>query len=188
MNCYDIFMKPIEKRFLYDIRRNIIPLAYGNVLEVGIGTGVNIPLYDFGAVKSLTGLDVKLSKEIVQKADYRIALIESGAEQMPFTDNSFDTVVTTLVLCSVDNPSKSISEIKRVLKKDGQYLFIEHILPSDKKLANIFQSCNGLWSKITHGCNLNRKSDCFISNSFDVKSIAKEVGTVLCYGMAKNVK
>ena len=159
MNLYDFLMWPLEKFLLANIRKSLISNSSGNVLELGIGTGVNLPYYDPSQISALTGLDIKLTKKILNKSRNSIALFQGSAEKLPFPDGSFDTVVATLLLCSVKDFNKAICEIKRVLKENGTYIFIEHIEPEKKALAVIFNTLNKIWPVLINGCNLNRKTD-----------------------------
>jgi ubiquinone/menaquinone biosynthesis C-methylase UbiE len=158
VNIYDIFMSPLEKIILARIRKNIIPMAFGNVLEIGYGTGVNFPYYNPVSIKSFSALDIQSTFSVKAKAKLPIKFFEGRAENLPFADESFDTVVETLVFCSVENPDKTISEVLRVLKPGGLFIFIDHVLPEKKILASMFKVTNTIWPKIAGGCNLTRES------------------------------
>lgn len=165
MNLYDIFMSPFEKGILNEIRKNIIPLAFGNVLEIGYGTGVNLQYYNSSSIENLTGLDRKLNSVAETNITLPFTFIKGQAENLPFLDKSFDTVVETLVLCSVKDLDAAISEILRVLKPDGIFIFIDHVLPENENLATLFKAANTVWPKIAGGCNLTRKPHTLIENS-----------------------
>lgn len=122
MNSYDFAMKPLEALVLHPIRKYIISKAKGDVLEIGLGTGVNLPYYNDKYVQRIYGIDPKITKETQHKIQKNITLVQASAESIPFQDNQFDTIVSTLVFCSFKNPSKAIQEIKRVLKPGGQLL------------------------------------------------------------------
>lgn len=155
MNIYDIFMSPLEKSVLARIRKKIIPRALGNVLEIGYGTGVNFQYYNPVSVKSISALDIKSTLSV--KAKLPIKLYEGRAENLPFADESFDTVVETLVFCSVESLDTAISEVLRVLKPGGIFIFIDHVLPEKKGHASLFKVTNTVWPKIAGGCNLTRE-------------------------------
>ena len=106
MNFYDIFMAPLELALLKKIRKKIIPQAKGKVLEIGFGTGANLSFYLFPEITELHALDIKPSKKVHPKIIYH----ESSAEELPFNNESFDAVVTTLALCSIDLQTKTIRE------------------------------------------------------------------------------
>ena len=187
LHIYDLLMFPLERFLLNDIRREIISKANGNVLELGIGTGVNISYYDRYKVNSFTGFDRKLYRGLAKKAQsYKGNFMEGTVENLPFPDNCFDTIVGTLLLCSVADTDKALGEIKRVLKPNGTYLFIEHILPEEKKLAGYFTAANKVWPKLTNGCNLNRRTDIAIKRSgFDILEMGKKGNNIFCYGIVQ---
>mgnify|MGYP001036736097 CR=1 FL=1 len=157
MEIYDIFMLPLEKRILARIRKAIIPRAIGNILEVGYGTGVNFQYYNSASIKNLSALDIQSTSSAKAKATFPVDFFVGQAENLPFTDESFDTVVETLVFCSVEDMDKAISEVLRVLKPGGLFIFIDHVLPENKELASLFRASNTVWSKIAGGCNLTRE-------------------------------
>ena len=157
MNIYDIFMSPLEKWILARIRRNIIPMAFGNVLEIGYGTGVNFQYYNHVLIKSISALDIQSTFPVKTKAKLSIEFFEGRSENLPFSDEFFDTVVETLVFCSVEDLNKAISEILRVLKPGGLFIFIDHVLPENKSFASLFKAANIIWPKIVGGCDLTRE-------------------------------
>lgn len=159
-STYDAFMSYFEKRELGTQRQTLMPSATGRVLEIGSGTGVNLKYYDFSRIDSLTLTDFKLNPVLSDRVktlnhDY-ISIKSAGVESLPFEDNSFDTVVVTLVFCSVYNVSNGLSEIKRVLKNDGNFMFIEHVLPEKQPLKEIFNKVTPLWKVLASNCHLNR--------------------------------
>ena len=189
MSFYDIAMSPIEFSFLKRMRKKIISRAKGDVLEIGFGTGANVDLYKRQNIKSLSAIDIKLSDDVIQKFQNKLNLIQASAEALPFPDNSFDTVITTIALCSVENLEKSIREIKRVLKPEGIYLFIEHVLPENRLLAKFFNKANKSWSKHMGGCNINRKTvDALKEHGFEIDNDHKKNMKIFLYGNAINKK
>ena len=186
MNGYDIVMSPIEKWVLKNVRAEIMDCAEGNVLEVGIGTGANLGYYDFSKLSSLTGLDTEYSPEVACCRWEHFRFFSGSVESLSFEDSHFDCVVATLILCSVDL-EKSIQEIKRVLKPGGTFIFIEHVRPSGKVAGKFFDILNGVWPKMAHGCNLNRRTDRVLNQSgFSDLDIRQACGGIFCYGTAKN--
>ncbi|MBO6555932.1 MAG: class I SAM-dependent methyltransferase [Pseudomonadales bacterium] len=142
------------------IRKKIVPLAEGNVLEVGIGSGLNLPFYD-KSVK-VTGLDPSLELQVMaQKVAARegvnVDFISVGGEEIPAEDNSFDSVVMTWTLCTIPDPITALSEIRRVLKPNGKILFAEHGEAPDANVAKWQARLNPYWNVIGGGCNLNRR-------------------------------
>ncbi|HKL42398.1 MAG TPA: class I SAM-dependent methyltransferase [Clostridia bacterium] len=161
LKAYDRFMYFFEKKALDEMRQNILKSVKGNVLEIGPGTGVNLKYYDRNTVSQLTYIDVDYTKGLEVKAKEKcpnISFVDGTVEEMPFDDNSFDHIVFTLVFCSVKNPLNGLSEIKRVLKSNGEIHFIEHVLPEKKPLKPIFNYVNSFWHQLSGGCNLNRKT------------------------------
>ena len=155
LNC-TCGQKPFVKQ-----RQKLVPLAKGKVLEVGIGSGLNMPYFDTSKVISVVGIDP--SVELIQLAEKRIDdsmpdvnFVISKAEEMQFNDNSFDTVLITYTMCTVDDVSASLMQIKRVLKSDGQLLFCEHGLAPDEKIVKWQNRINKFWPTISGGCNINK--------------------------------
>ena len=154
---FNLFMLPFEKISLHKRRQEIITKAKGKVLEIGSGGGVNFNYYDSKKIESLDVLDLKFNKFIMNhklNKEMNINYITANAEKLPFADKSFDTVVATLIFCSINNPNNALKEIHRVLKDDGQLIFIEHVLPHDKFCKDLANSLNGTWKKIAK-CNIN---------------------------------
>ena len=142
-------------------REKIVPLAEGTVLDVGIGSGLNIPYYNKSKIKCLYGLDpsielLNLAKSLAKKNELEIEFLECGAEAIPLPNDSIDTVVITYTLCTIPDTQLSNQEIMRVLKPNGKLLFCEHGLAPDINIAKWQKRINPIWSKIAGGCNLNR--------------------------------
>ena len=141
-------------------REKIVPLAEGIVLDIGIGSGLNIPYYDKSKIDYLYGLDpsfelLKLARTVAKK-HIEIDFLECGAEAIPLPNDSIDTVVITYTLCTIPDIQLSNKEIKRVLKPNGKLLFCEHGLAPDINVAKWQKRINPIWNKIAGGCNLNR--------------------------------
>lgn len=151
-------------------RDKIVPLAEGVVLDIGIGSGLNIPFYNKTKIKQLYGLDpskelLDIAKSVAYEENLEIEFLECGAESIPLPDKSIDTVLITYTMCTIPDVALSNSEIIRVLKDDGKLLFCEHGLAPDKNIAKWQKRINPLWSKIAGGCNLNRDIPNLISSS-----------------------
>jgi ubiquinone/menaquinone biosynthesis C-methylase UbiE len=147
---------PIMKR-----RAKIVPRAQGRVLELGAGGGANFALYDPDRVTSVEGVDP--SPELLSRAHEAAKAtgvpftIEQGiAEDLPFDDVSFDTVLTTFTLCSVQDQAQSLAEARRVLKPGGQLLFCEHGAAPDASVAKWQRRIEPIWKRIGGGCHLTR--------------------------------
>jgi ubiquinone/menaquinone biosynthesis C-methylase UbiE len=142
-------------------REKVVPLAVGRVLEIGIGSGLNLAHYDRGRVDGVYGIDpaVELqdrSRARAAASAVPVRLVTGSAESLPFSDGSFDTVVTTFTLCSIPNAVAALREARRVLKPAGRLLFAEHGLADDAGVARWQNRLNPFWFVISGGCNMNR--------------------------------
>jgi ubiquinone/menaquinone biosynthesis C-methylase UbiE len=157
---YDRCFKASEEAGLRDMRRDLLAGARGRVLELGAGTGLNLDLYpDSVTDLTLTEPDPHMFKQLRKRAEEsgrKAEVVQAPAESLPFADDSFDTVALTLVLCTVPNPAASLQEIKRVLKPDGQLLFLEHVRSPDPKLAKWQDRLEKPWRFLGDGCHCNR--------------------------------
>jgi ubiquinone/menaquinone biosynthesis C-methylase UbiE len=141
-------------------RNRLLSEARGSVLDVGFGTGLNAPHYD-GAVERVVAVEPnpgveKLARKRIAAARVPIELVVASGEELPFESASFDTVVTTLVLCSIPDVERALKEIRRVLKPGGRYLFLEHGLADDESVQKWQHRLNGVQKFMAGGCNLNR--------------------------------
>lgn len=142
-------------------RRQVIPQAAGRVLEVGIGTGLNLRFYDRAKVQSLVGIDPaqqmhRLARRRSQRAGLPVELRQLTAERLPLDSGSFDSVVCTYTLCSVSDPAAALAEMRRVLRPGGRLLFAEHGLAPDAGVARWQFKLEPYWSRIAGGCHLTR--------------------------------
>ena len=142
-------------------REKVIPLATGNVLEIGIGAGHSLPHYNGSKVNRLTAIDPleklwRKRKTELSDLDFEVSYIRGRAEQIPSEDDTFDTVVVTFTLCSVEHIDDALKEIHRVLKPCGRLVFSEHGKAPDEKLEKWQNLINPVWKRIGGGCNLNR--------------------------------
>jgi ubiquinone/menaquinone biosynthesis C-methylase UbiE len=143
-----------------------IPQASGTVLEVGVGSGLNLPFYSSG-VEHVYGLDP--SVELQRMARKRLPVgrkafevefvCQSAEDDIPLPDASIDTVVMTWTLCSIPHAGKALREIKRVLRPSGRLIFVEHGRSPDHKVTAWQDRLTPVWKKIAGGCHLNRKVD-----------------------------
>ncbi len=142
-------------------RQKIVPLASGKVLEIGIGSGLNIPLYDAAKVDHLWGLDPSAEMWAIAQKNARdnhidAEFIQSGAESIPLDDNCVDSVLVTYTLCTIPDAQKALSEIKRVLKPSGRLIFCEHGKAPDIAVERWQNRLNPVWKRLAGGCHLNR--------------------------------
>ena len=149
-------IKPVRRQ-----RRKVVPLARGRVLEIGIGTGLNLEHYDKSRIEKVVGLDPglemhRLARKRVAKAGVPVELVGLSAEQIPFEAAAFDTVVVTYTLCTIPDPVAALREMRRVLKPDGALIFCEHGRAPDASVRRWQDRLTPLWSKLAGGCHLNR--------------------------------
>jgi ubiquinone/menaquinone biosynthesis C-methylase UbiE len=158
---YDRQLAKVEKFGLGDLRKESLAGASGRVLEIGAGTGANLPLYGAG-VESLTLTEPeppmlkRLEKRALEEAP-QAKVLRAPAEDLPFPDDSFDTAVSTLVLCGVDDQPRALRELRRVLKPGGKLIFIEHVRSDDPGLARKQDRMNGI-NRFVAGCDCNRST------------------------------
>ncbi len=150
-----------ERRYMEPLRRKLLAKARGVVLEVGAGNGLNFPIYDPAQVERVEAVEpdpamLGYARERAQLARVPITMTQAAAEALPFADASFDSVVVTLVFCSVTNPLKGLQEIRRVLKPDGALLMVEHVR-SRHGLVSLAQSAvTPLTRRLCGNCHWNR--------------------------------
>jgi ubiquinone/menaquinone biosynthesis C-methylase UbiE len=166
---YDRGFKATEEAGLREIRRELLAQARGRVLELGAGTGLNLDHYPT-TIEGLTLVepDPHMTKQLREKlADAgksaEISVVEAPGEDLPFPDDSFDTVAVTLVLCTVPDPEATLAEIKRVLDPDGQLLFLEHVRSRSPELAKWQDRLERPWRFLGDGCHCNRDTVSAIS-------------------------
>lgn len=151
-----------EKAGMAERRRSIVSRAKGKTLEIGAGTGLNVDYYtDEASPLVLSEPEenmANLLRKRVDESGRTAEIVRAPGELLPFEDNTFDTVVGTLVLCTVEDPEASISEVKRVLKPGGEYLLIEHVRAESERLARWQDRLNKPWSVLADGCNCNRST------------------------------
>ena len=157
---YDRMVSAAEKGFLGPVREELAGSAKGRVLEIGAGTGANFSHYTEKATEVVaTEPDPYMFMRAEKRAALagrKIELKQAGAEQLPFPDASFDTVVSTLVLCSVDDPAKALSEVRRVLKPGGELRFYEHVRYASG-FGGFWQDLVApVWGWMSGGCHPNR--------------------------------
>ena len=175
MSCYDRWVLPwlidlcMRNKEARRYRERVIPQATGRVLEVGIGSGLNLPFYGAG-VRHLFALEPsrelrKMAGRRTKGARFTVEFLDRSAEEIPLERASVDTVVTTWTLCTIPDAVCALQEMKRVLKPGGVLLFVEHGLAPDANVQAWQHRLNSLWNRIGGGCNLDRKIDELIVHS-----------------------
>ena len=154
---------PMRNSRLAAYRQQTVGSANGLVLEIGIGSGLNLPLYG-RAVDRICGIDP--SSELLDRASKRVAgarvpvlLVRASAEQLPFSEAAFDTLVMSWTLCSIPNPGAPLAEMRRVLKPGGRFFFAEHGLSPEPRIIRWQRRMTPCWKQIGGGCHLDRKMD-----------------------------
>ncbi|HSW34249.1 MAG TPA: class I SAM-dependent methyltransferase [Steroidobacteraceae bacterium] len=159
-------IRPVSRQ-----RQKVVPLAQGRVLEVGIGTGLNLEHYDKSRIEQIVGLDPGLemhpqARRRSQRAGIEVELVGLSAERIPHDDETFDTVLVTYTLCTIDDPVSALKEMRRVLKPGGRLIFCEHGLAPDAAVRRWQGRLTPLWATLAGGCHLDR----------DIPRLLKEAG------------
>jgi ubiquinone/menaquinone biosynthesis C-methylase UbiE len=167
MGLYDKYVLPkitdficSGKPIMYQ-RKKVVPLAKGRVLEIGIGSGLNLQFYDYSHVEYIWGLDSsaqmrKMAEKRARDIQCEVEFIVLSGEKIPLESNSVNTVLVTYTLCTIPNALQALSEMRRVLMPDGELIFCEHGLAPDKDVRRWQHRINPIWKKMGGGCNLNR--------------------------------
>ena len=164
--------KPVARQ-----REKVVPLAEGRVLEIGIGSGLNLPFYDKSKVDEIWGLDPseelsEMARTVATQEGMKVNFISSGAEDIPLPDDHFDSVLITYTMCTIPEVIRANTEIRRVLKDQGKMIFCEHGVAPDDNIRKWQKRINPFWGKIAGGCNINRNIPSLIQESgFDIEEM-----------------
>jgi SAM-dependent methyltransferase len=171
---YDPFFWALERAGLAKLRQRLLREARGRVLEIGAGTGLNAAFYPDGLDDVVFAEPAAAMAARLERRTGR-ATVRAGAESLPFPDDSFDTVVSTLVLCTVDDLDASLREIRRVLAPNGRLLLLEHVRGDDGSLLGRMQDrLQRPWHAFACGCNCNRRTvDAVARAGFDVSELKR---------------
>jgi ubiquinone/menaquinone biosynthesis C-methylase UbiE len=176
---YDRSLSGAETACLADWRHTLLSTAQGDVLEIGAGTGANLAHYP-SAVRRLVlaepdaGMRARLKRKLAERPD--VTVIDATAESLPLPDRAFDVVVSTLVLCSVDSPGRSLAEVWRVLKPGGRFLFLEHVAAEGRPGRLRWQRLlEPAWRCLAGNCHLTRNTEAAIAEmGFHVEDVQRE--------------
>lgn len=158
-------------------REKIVPLAHGRVLEIGVGSGLNLPFYNKETVKHLTAIDPSAEMWRRNKIDlsnlhFDVDFVMAFAEEIPVESNTFDTVILTYTLCTIPNPEEAFHEIRRVMKPNAQLLFCEHGKAPDALVQKWQNRINPIWKRLGGGCHLNKDIPTLIEeNGFSIRNL-----------------
>ncbi|MCE7794450.1 class I SAM-dependent methyltransferase [Salipaludibacillus sp. CUR1] len=187
---YDALMAPLERIKFRSIRQSLIQKAEGKVLEIGSGTGLNFPYYTKAeAVTAVEPNSVMLrkSKKRIKAAQVPIEAIQADAQKLPFSDDSFDMIVGTLVFCTIPHPDIALKELRRVLKTDGTLLVFEHVRLDRPTAAKMQKWVTPVWKRMCDGCHLDRNTLANIKKSgMTVEQVKKYNSGLFLAVQAKN--
>jgi ubiquinone/menaquinone biosynthesis C-methylase UbiE len=150
----------MRNRRLLPYRQRIVARAEGRVLEIGMGSGLNLPFYGAG-VSEIVGLDpsanlLAIARRSVDSSAIPVDLLEASAEAIPLGNRSVDTIVMTWTLCSIPEAAAAVAEMRRVLRPSGKLVFVEHGLAPDKAVRWWQDTLSPAWKRLSGGCHLNR--------------------------------
>lgn len=157
---YDPFLRLGERRGMRGRRADLLADARGRVLEIGAGTGLNLGHYPPGldelvVTEPVAGMRERLAQR-AEEVGIPVRVVAAGADDLPFADGIFDTVVSTMVLCTVPDPEAALAEIRRVLAPGGRLLFIEHVLADSPRLSRWQRRLARPWAAFADGCQCDR--------------------------------
>jgi ubiquinone/menaquinone biosynthesis C-methylase UbiE len=161
-------------------RERVVPLATGRVLEVGLGSGLNLPFYDRDRVEFVWGLEPsagmrRKARAAIEATDLEVRLIDLPGEEIPLDDDSVDSIVLTYTLCSIADWRSALEQMRRVLKPGGQMVFSEHGLAPDESVQRWQHRLNPIWNRLAGGCNLDRPIvGCLEASGFEMQRIDSE--------------
>jgi len=155
-------------------REKIVPRASGDVLEIGFGSGLNLPYYDRARVRRIWGLEPsvgmrRLARDAISRRSLEVELIDLPGEEIPLDDNSVDTVLVTYTLCTIPEVVRALEGMRRVLKPEGELLYCEHGKAPDPGVLKWQERLNPAWKRFSGGCNIHR----------DIPAILNESGFVV---------
>jgi ubiquinone/menaquinone biosynthesis C-methylase UbiE len=167
---YEPFLALGERQGMAEHRRALLARAHGRVLEIGAGTGLNLPYYKRGLDRLvLTEPDAGMARRLerrVERTRLPAEVVRAGAEALPFADASFDVAVSTMVLCTVPDPEAALAELRRVLRPSGCLLYVEHLRADDHRLARWQDRLAAPWAAFAAGCRCNRRTLELLDRSF----------------------
>lgn len=202
MSVYSRYVLPIltdlvmRNRVARAERARFVPLASGDVLEVGVGSGLNIPIYG-PQVRVLYALDpspqlLRMARHRAAGAHFPVTFMQESAEAIPLADGAVHTVLTTWTLCTIPEPVRALREMRRVLRADGRLIFVEHGRAPDATVVKWQDRLTPLWRNVAGGCHLNRSIDRLLGQAgFEITELDQgytaglRVATYLYRGLAR---
>jgi len=183
MGLYSRYILPKVVHFTCGLRPNmrqrekVVPSARGRVLEVGIGSGLNLPFYDPAKVSKVWGLDpapemTRMAQRVVRSMPFEVEFIGLPGDEIPLEDDSVDTVLVTYTLCTIPDTTSALRQMSRVLRSGGELIFCEHGAAPDASVRRWQDRLNPIWKRLGGGCNLNRAIPVLIeAGGFRIKSL-----------------
>lgn len=183
MGLYSRYILPRVVNFACGLKPNmrqrekVVPRARGRVLEVGIGSGLNLPFYDATKVSTVWGLDpspemTRMAERAARSLPFKVEFIGLPGDEIPLEDDSIDTVLVTYTLCTIPDPIPALRQMSRVLRPGGELIFCEHGAAPDASVRRWQDRLNPLWQRLGGGCNLNRPIPALIeAGGFRIESL-----------------
>ncbi|MDR8414806.1 class I SAM-dependent methyltransferase [Nonomuraea sp. 3-1Str] len=191
--CYDAITRVAERYWLGAVREELVGGLGGRVLEIGAGSGANLAHYRAAGQVVAAEPDAAMRRRLRARpagAAVPVRVLAARGERLPFADASFDAVVATLVLCSVDDPGRTLAEVRRVLKPAGRFVFFEHVRGTGAR-GRIQDLLTPLWRRLGAGCHLNRRSLATIEHAglavHDVRTFAPRPNLPVTVPMIRGV-
>jgi ubiquinone/menaquinone biosynthesis C-methylase UbiE len=158
--------KPTRKQ-----REKVVPLAHGDVLEIGFGSGLNLPYYHAAKIRKIWGLEPaegmrRKARRVLETSALDVEFLDLPGEEIPLDDNSVDTVLVTYTLCTIPDVGSALDGMRRVLKPGGALVYCEHGIAPDAAVRRWQERLNGVWRRCSGGCNMNR----------DIPALIREAG------------
>lgn len=186
---YDPLVAPFDPLGVRRWRRWVISAARGRVLELGIGTGMNLPHYSVAESRSVQTAVSAIDPDLASlrrafsrrsRAFHPVALYQARAEELPFSDDAFDVVVGSLVFCSIRDPNLALREVRRVLKSGGVFRVIEHVRAPNHIVADLQDAVTPVWKHVAGNCHLNRDTLAAVESSgLSVREVHRHLGGVV---------
>ena len=167
MSLYEKYLLPkiidwgCGQKIIQQQRERVVPMAHGRVLEIGIGSGRNLPFYDPSHIDTVIGLDPSAEMLAIARArsselSFPLELVQLGSEEIPLETHSVDTVLMTFTMCTIPDIESALTQMRRVLKPGGELIFCEHGRAPDAGVQKWQDRLNPIWKRCFGGCNINR--------------------------------
>jgi len=185
---FDAVMTPLERSSLRERRKRLMAAVSGATLEVGVGTGANLDYLPYSELDELVLLDRRFHASVYDHSfpeELSVSFVEGDVQHLPFAAATFDSVVFTLVFCSVADPALGLQEVLRVLKPGGRVFFVEHVLPEQALLRVPMQAITPGWKLVAGGCHLNRHTGATIRQAgFEISEFERFGRDTMIAGIA----